>query len=87
MTDSIEENSSTDRSAVTVEEASITTEDATPNRTIAALANGAALLAADKIDQVRDDSPERLRRRSSMSIVQALVNTSHLLSTNDARKR
>jgi hypothetical protein len=35
----------------------------------------------------RNSNTPRTRRRSSISILQALVSSSHLLPTNDARKR
>lgn len=86
MTDPIEEDSSRDR-PTSPEEDSITTVPSAPNETLAALVNGTAFLTPDKTERKHDDSPEQLRRRSSLSIMQTLINTSHLLSTNDARKR
>lgn len=56
--------------------------------TITALLPAIPVFESKAIRESKDDSPERVtRRRSSVSIIQALVNTSHLLSTNDARRR
>lgn len=86
MTDShIEEDPSTDHA--TSNDVQVTSAELTSNETIAALINGASLFDPDTVNNTQDNSPPRSRRRSSVSIIQALVNTSHLLSTNDARKR
>ena len=91
MADQIEPNSPRDRPS-SPEEPEITTittttAESVSNETIAALINGAQIVDVDKDEKARDDGPQRSRRRSSVSIIQALVNTSHLLTTNDARKR
>jgi hypothetical protein len=85
MTDQIGQESSRDRSSSS--EDPVTNTDSVANETIATLINNNPMLDANKINNSRDDSPERLRRRSSVSIIQALVSSSHLLTTNDARKR
>lgn len=90
MTDHIEEKSS--RSQLdSIDEPITSTTELTSNETIAALINGAPLFDPDTVNTTttttQDDSPPHTRRRSSVSIIQALVNSSHLLTTNDARKR
>jgi len=72
------------RSSDTELEASIESDG---NDTITALINGNPLYDSNTIKISKDDIPQRSRRRSSLSIIQALVNTSHLLTTHDARKR
>lgn len=58
------------------------------NETISALVTSTGLFDQNVADESETQSQERTtRRRSSVSILQALVNTSHLLSTNDARRR
>jgi hypothetical protein len=86
MTDENESKSSRGRSSSSEEPVTITTDSVT-NDTIASLINNNPSLDVNKINNSRDDSPEPLRRRSSVSIIQALVSSSHLLTTNDARKR
>jgi hypothetical protein len=86
MTDENELKLSKGRSSSS-EEPVTTTTDSVTNDTIASLINNNSALDINKINNSRDDNPEPLRRRSSVSIIQALVSSSHLLTTNDARKR
>ena len=51
------------------------------------LINSNPLYETNLQDTSTNENQQRPRRRSSVSIIQALVNTSHLLSTNDARRR
>jgi hypothetical protein len=85
MTDPTEEESSRSHSPSKIQPT--TSIESNGSEAIAALINGAPILDSNMINNSRDDSPPRTRRRSSVSIIQALVNTSHLLTTNDARKR
>ena len=85
MTDPTEEESSRGPSPSKIQPT--TSIESNNSEAIAALINGAPILDSNTINNSRDDSPPRTRRRSSISIIQALVNTSHLLTTNDARKR
>jgi hypothetical protein len=85
MTDHAEQNSL--RLQPTSSEEPETSVESTNNEAIATLVNGIPLFDPNTINNSRDDSPQPVRRRSSVSIIQALVNTSHLLTTNDARKR
>jgi hypothetical protein len=85
MTDHTEQDSSRSFSPSKLEPTISTGLDT--SETIAALINGAPIFDPNTINNARDDSEQRTHRRSSTSIIQALVNTSHLLSTNDARKR
>jgi hypothetical protein len=87
MTDNTEQSSPRGRPTSNDEQITVTSIESTTNETITALVNGNPLFDSNTINNSRDDSPERLRRRSSVSIIQALVNTSHILTTNDARKR
>ncbi|CAF0909926.1 unnamed protein product [Adineta ricciae] len=57
------------------------------NDTLTALMNSNPLYETHLQDTSTDENQPRPRRRSSVSVIQALVNTSHLLSTNDARRR
>ncbi|CAF0974246.1 unnamed protein product [Adineta steineri] len=86
MTNHTESSSPKSRRGSLTEPVSTSTEQTT-NDTIASLLNGHPLHQSNSNDNTRNASPQRPRRRSSVSIIQALVNTSHLLSTNDARKR
>jgi hypothetical protein len=72
------------RNSSTEPEASIESDG---NDTLTALINGNPLHDSNTKTSSKDDIPQRSRRRSSLSIIQALVNTSHLLTTHDARKR
>jgi hypothetical protein len=72
------------RSSITEPVASIESDG---NDTITALVNSNPLYDSNTRKSSKDDIPQRSRRRSSLSIIQALVNTSHLLTTHDARKR
>jgi hypothetical protein len=87
MTDNTEQSSPRGRPTSNDEQITVTSIESTTNETITALVNGNPLFDSNTINNSRDDNPERLRRRSSVSIIQALVNTSHILTTNDARKR
>ena len=70
------------------DEHSTTNGEPNGNETITALITSAGLFNQNVVDESETQSQEQTtRRRSSVSILQALVNTSHLLSTNDARKR
>jgi hypothetical protein len=85
MTDQTEQTSP--RGRPTSSDEPETSTESNSNETISVLINGASLVDSNTNNNSRDDSPPRSRRRSSVSILQALVNTSHLLTTNDARKR
>jgi hypothetical protein len=69
---------------------SIPEEESTEGDTITALVTSnplANLNAAAPPSTATNSLPSRIRRRSSVSILQALVNASHLLPTHDARQR
>ncbi|CAF2312683.1 unnamed protein product [Rotaria sp. Silwood2] len=85
MTDLTERKSPTSESTSSAEPAA--SIESTANETISALINSTPLADSNTIHNSRDNSPPTLRRRSSVSIIQALANTRHLLTTNDARKR
>lgn len=87
MADHNDQSSSRSRRTSTTTEP-LTSMETTTNPTITLLMNGNPLHDSNTINIPKDDSQQqRTRRRSSLSIIQALVNTSHLLSTHDARKR
>ncbi|CAF0803144.1 unnamed protein product [Rotaria sordida] len=85
MTDHTEQKSPTNHSTFSIDP--VTSTESTVNDTIAALINSTPLVDSNTLHTSRDNSPQTLRRRSSVSIIQALANTRHLLTTNDARKR
>jgi len=87
MTDNTQQSSPRGRRTSIDEQITVTSIESTTNETLTALVNGTPLLDSNTINNSGDDSPERLRRRSSVSIIQTLVNTSHILTTNNARKR
>jgi hypothetical protein len=65
----------------------VTSTKSNNNETIASLIGAVPIIDSNTVDKPRDDSPSRPLSRSSISVIQALVNTSHLLTTHDARKR
>ena len=85
MTDQDERSSSSSSQNSVVEP--VASAECDRNDTITALVNANPLRDSSANETVKDASPPPTRRRSSVSILQALVNTSHLLTTNDARKR
>lgn len=54
---------------------------------IAALITSLPYVDPEKIENPENIEPMQMRRRSSVSIIQAITNTGHLLTTKDARKR
>jgi hypothetical protein len=85
MTDNTEQKSPSSSETSNVEQ--IQPTESTTSDTITALINAAPVLNSNTIDNSGNDSAQNSRRRSSGSILQALLNTSHLLTINDARKR
>ncbi|CAM4756399.1 unnamed protein product [Rotaria magnacalcarata] len=86
MSEPIEEKSDESSSSFNVGP-TILIEPTTTTESISDLINGSSLVDSNTIHHSRESSPQTVRRRSSVSIIQALANTRHLLSTNDARKR
>ena len=86
MTDDTEEHHSRSRRSSSVPRLSSPISEE-PNSTIAALVNSNVLAESITTIASTNESSTRNRRRSSMSILQALVTSSHLLPTHDARKR
>jgi len=87
MTDNTKQSSPRGRPTSSDEQITVTSIESTTNETVTALVNVTPLCDPNTIDNSQDDTTELSRRRSSVSIIQALVNTSHILTTNDARKR
>ena len=57
------------------------------NEAIAALVANLPCLDPDKMEVPEKEDPVLMRRRSSVSIIQAITNSAHLLTTKDARRR
>jgi len=87
MTDHNGQNSPRGRPNSIDEPITVTSIESTANETVAALVNVTPLCDPNTIDNSQDDTTELSRRRSSVSIIQSLVYTSHILTTNEARKR
>lgn len=85
MTEQADEQSLSSQSNSSIEP--ITLVEPASGETIAALVEASPLIDSSTITNSRDNSPPSTRRRSSVSIIQALANTRHLLTTHDARKR
>ncbi len=87
MTDDTEENTPVNRrlSSAPLPPPTIQ-EESNSTSTIASLINSNPLVDPEIAAPTNINTPLS-RRRSSVSILQALVTSSHLLATNDARKR
>jgi hypothetical protein len=86
MTDDREENTSrTWQSSIGIPPT--ISEDPSSNSTISALVTNTPLLDQSAATVLPNGNTPRPRRRSSVSILQALVNSSHSLPTPDARRR
>lgn len=57
------------------------------NGAIAALVTKTPCVDPEKIESDDREDSQRTRRRSSVSIIQAIASTGHLLTTKEARKR
>lgn len=86
MTDVTDETKPQDRQTSFAQQPTILEEPSSIS-TISALVNSTPLLDPTTANVSANNIIPRTRRRSSVSILQALVGTSHLLATNDARKR
>jgi hypothetical protein len=87
MTDDIEETKPRSRRSSSVPPPPIL-EEQNSTSTISELYHSNPLIDPDAATVAsRNSNTPRTRRRSSISILQALVSSSHLLPTNDARKR
>lgn len=86
MTEPEVEKSDESRSSSTSEDRTTSVEPTTAD-TITALVHTVPTIELNNIPHAKDNTSPDVRRRSSVSIIQALANTKHLLTTNDARKR
>ena len=87
MSNETEENRLRNRRASTLPPPTIP-EEPSNSSAISALIHSTPIIDPDVVPNPPTGSTSsRTRRRSSVSIIQALVASSHLLATHDARKR